>query len=231
VTETAAQLDYAPPRVVMRRARLRRGAIVLSLMLFLAVGVWLTPRAVRHIQVVYWQGRCLSYVVPAEQVVYTADPGDFRLLPVTSGYGGSAATGHAYFVPKAYTNFAGSTFTSQAFGTGFLHQRRSKRGNVRLVALDLHIANVIGREKYMIFGANVFSPGGILTGPRNLPTKTTGDGVQVFVAAGDAYTVFAGQPDPKDEAHFTFDFIYNGTRRTVDGWLEDDDSVFLKRRF
>jgi hypothetical protein len=42
--------------------------------------------------------------------------------------------------------------------------------------------------------------------------------------------IYAGQPDPNDPSHFTFDYEQWGQRDTVDGWLEADDSVTLKPR-
>jgi hypothetical protein len=42
--------------------------------------------------------------------------------------------------------------------------------------------------------------------------------------------IYAGQPDPNDPPHFTFDFEQWGHRDTVDGWLEPDDSITLNPR-
>jgi hypothetical protein len=45
-----------------------------------------------------------------------------------------------------------------------------------------------------------------------------------------AVRLFAGQPDPNDSSHFTFEYEINGRRDIVDGWLEADDTVTLKCR-
>ena len=37
-------------------------------------------------------------------------------------------------------------------------------------------------------------------------------------------------PDPADPSHFTIDYDLNGTRHTVDGWLEDDEFVKMELR-
>ena len=42
--------------------------------------------------------------------------------------------------------------------------------------------------------------------------------------------VFAGQPDPADASHFTFDYVLDGTPGTIDGWLKPDNSVRLVPR-
>ena len=42
--------------------------------------------------------------------------------------------------------------------------------------------------------------------------------------------IYAGQADPADASHFTFDYEEWGQRDTVDGWLEADDTVTLRVR-
>jgi hypothetical protein len=41
------------------------------------------------------------------------------------------------------------------------------------------------------------------------------------VSDGSITRIFAGQPDPNDESHFTINFERNGQRSTWDGWLID----------
>jgi hypothetical protein len=51
------------------------------------------------------------------------------------------------------------------------------------------------------------------------------------MAWGEGVTrIFAGQPDPLDASHFTFDYEKQGRRYTMDGWLEADDTVTLQAR-
>ena len=42
--------------------------------------------------------------------------------------------------------------------------------------------------------------------------------------------VFAGQPDPKDESHFTIDYELDGVAGRIDGWLRADGVVALEPR-
>ena len=44
----------------------------------------------------------------------------------------------------------------------------------------------------------------------------------------DQWRFYAGQHDPADPAHFTFDYDHDGRRGTIDGRLKDDGSVELK---
>lgn len=45
------------------------------------------------------------------------------------------------------------------------------------------------------------------------------------LARADRITLLAGQLDPADDAHFTFDYLLNGLPGTVDGRLGKDDNV------
>ena len=42
--------------------------------------------------------------------------------------------------------------------------------------------------------------------------------------------LYAGQPDPNDKSHFTLAYTLNGKPGTIDGWLNDDDTVKLEVR-
>jgi hypothetical protein len=41
---------------------------------------------------------------------------------------------------------------------------------------------------------------------------------------------FAGQPDPANLSHFTFDFEADGTHHTCDAWLDNDDKLLISQR-
>jgi hypothetical protein len=72
-----------------------------------------------------------------------------------------------------------------------------------------------------------------------VPTKLVGQPTDVAVAPYDydqdpffiigADRVYAGQPDPADPSHFVIDYDDEDGRHTVDGWLQDADT--LKFRF
>ena len=42
--------------------------------------------------------------------------------------------------------------------------------------------------------------------------------------------IFSGQPDPKDESHFTIDYELDGNPDVIDGWLLRDQTVVLQPR-
>jgi hypothetical protein len=43
--------------------------------------------------------------------------------------------------------------------------------------------------------------------------------------SSSADRIYAGQPDPDDPSHFTFEYENRGVRKTVDGWLREDDPL------
>lgn len=43
-------------------------------------------------------------------------------------------------------------------------------------------------------------------------------------------TLYAGQPDPADESHFTIAYESQGQKGTIDGWLMHDETVKLEVR-
>jgi hypothetical protein len=42
--------------------------------------------------------------------------------------------------------------------------------------------------------------------------------------------LFAGQPDPNDDSHFTIRYEVDNQPGTIDGWLQADDTIKLQIR-
>jgi hypothetical protein len=225
MTDTPGQLDYAPRPHALRGARARRVAIVIGSLLLLASILWVAPRAYRRWQVTQWQRQCLRYVAPPDRVVHETDPAEIpRLVAPPLNYRGSLATGQAFYIPPAYSNLV----VSQSVGTAFLHERVSRGGERRLVAVDL-FGGTMQPNRTMSLNA-VMLPIGRGGRDWSLATMTTGDGTNISLQSGDKLRVFAGQVDPDDRSHFTIDYVLNGTRRTLDGWLVDGGTVKIETR-
>jgi hypothetical protein len=128
----------------------------------------------------------------------------------------------------------------QSQGTLFLHERRSPSGNRRLVSVDLRISwgpesTAVDVEKRAIV------PGGWRSEPKETwggppagdvnTTNLVGQRQHLLnVPYGKTLKVIAGRPDPSDASHFTIDYEIDGRSETIDGRLNDDDSVDLKLR-
>ena len=79
----------------------------------------------------------------------------------------------------------------------------------------------------------VFTP--YVERPSTVFSRTTGSGsgpaqLQMLRAPGEGTRVVEGLADRQDPFHFTIDYVHNGTAGTVDGWLNDDESVTLSPR-
>ena len=224
MTDDFRQLDYAPKPAALRSARMRRAALVAGVLVLLVGIAWLTPRAFRRLQIAHWQRQCLAYVAPPDQVIHETDPAEIpRLLAPPLNYSGSLATGQAFLIPPAYRNL----YVSQSVGTAFLHERATPQGQRRLVAVDL-FGGGMQPNNAMTLNANVIDPA--TTSSRSMLTITRGDGTTITLQRGETLRVFAGQPDPVDPSHFTIDYVLNGTRNTLDGWLVDDGIVRIETR-
>jgi hypothetical protein len=120
--------------------------------------------------------------------------------------------------------------------TLFLGQRTSPSGNIRLVAVD-GIVDAFGRPvdgghdiTYMIYAhGRLFAPGRGTSDPVQLVRIGFPESSAGFSYKGSA-TIWAGQPDPSNRAHFTIRANVDGIERVIDGWLRDDDTLLLETR-
>jgi hypothetical protein len=227
-----------------RRRRFRLGLLVVVL-LGLAVAGWRWgPAGWKHAQLLYWQRQCLAYAAPGEQVVYDNDPDRAAGLLQQPGYENVAAAGAppiAAYMPRCWAEtmrIGGVPVVNTGFGPGgpgatlFLHERTSKSGVRRLVAVHApagtpSVANV------PVMAPVIVEPGSLTTGPavRDAAARIQLDVTfAVDPAAGPVSVLtsipgtrfFAGRPDPNDPSHFTIPFQTHGSEGIVDGWLEDD---------
>jgi hypothetical protein len=128
--------------------------------------------------------------------------------------------------------WAWKTFYSEWSGTGlltnatlFVHERKSRSGNRRLIAVDLVSVQSTTRE--LVVQARMFQP------PVGwAPAQLRRNDARVLELPRNARTlqVFQGAPDPQDESHFTIEYESSGRRGIIDGWLSDDDHVALEPR-
>jgi hypothetical protein len=108
----------------------------------------------------------------------------------------------------------------------FLHQRISRAGHRRLVAVDfgqgIVQATVVSsplipwKVPECVWGnySNV-GPVAAILGEIDIPS------------AKNAQSQLAGEADADDAAHFTISFVMDGIPGHIDGWLEDDNTVRL----
>ena len=232
MTEAATPLQYAPRPPALRNPRLRRYALLLVIGAMVVITLLRAPRIVNYVLLLRQQRECLAYVAPPTQVVLETDAVEAKkLLAAGAGYHANAQGTLAYLVPPqwlAYHTPIGGGF--QTLGTVFLHERTSRNGVRCLVAVDANLIP-LGPRQVASLGARIIRPGSVFRGPRTGQNVTRGDGAQItFDRDAQRLTIFAGQPDPNDSSHFTIDYELGGTRITLDGWLEDEQTVKIEIR-
>jgi hypothetical protein len=120
----------------------------------------------------------------------------------------------------------------------FLHERTSKGGNRRLVALygwlhdDLgsYTPRPLGESRIWSIAIDLvlLKPATLREDLVEVDSRLSGHAPSLTYAWAKQARVFAGQPDPNDASHFTIQFEADGKPGTIEGWLNDDDSVTLK---
>ena len=229
-TTTSSQLEYAPPLPWQRRPWARRALLVGMVAAVVAVVAALTPSLWHRFQLVRLQRACLAHRDPPDAVAYES----LDLFNSTDHPDvGSRSMSETSAVPTAWTEFYGRLQGTgpRTAGMLFLHERRSPSGARRLVAVDVSTMNM----GFFTFHARLFSVGSFLRPAAELPSAIDtsdidGGGSPHFTPGHRSVRLYAGQPDQNDPTHFTIDLELDGQRRTLDGWLRDDDTVVIESR-
>lgn len=237
----APQLGYAPAPKWSQRRLVRRFVIPL-VTLSVAFPAWRWgPAAVSHLKMLELQRRCLAYA-PPERVMYDDDPRQVPRLLQTPGF---VPSHPAVQKPRGafalYDNPVFQSYQQAVTGAGrpvapavFMHRLTSPGGNKRLVVVSFTLVPPGGApfDQFVLRPAveaprSLVGAGGMVGGAAG-PGGATG--LEMFVAAGDRTRVMEGRADPADPAHFTIDYVHNDVAGTIDGWLNDDDTVTLGPR-
>ena len=207
----------------------------------LAWHAWPNGRA--RIEFLWLQRKCLTHTWPADTIIFEQLETD----TLQTKPGGSATVPPPYWARLVTSHVEvprGETVYFQSLGTPFLHARTSPNGTRRLVALDSqfvwHRDNTLLRVHVRLLKPGTFAR------PEAVDVLVTnrdrGNDVSRFVnfngasfdlariPYGTAFRLFGGQPDPRDESHFTLDYEADGVRGVIAGWLLDDDAVKLQFR-
>lgn len=203
-------LEYAPP-TPWRRKLWRRVGIALLVISTLVIVLRLGPIAWHRAEVLHWQKACLNYQAPADQVV-------FKLAPPQA------------ITPAEWTEFYRrvSPAGSNAQAVLFLHERISRAGNKRLVAIEMDTRARGGRftADTAILWPRVFTPATPFSMPGQPPSSGEFESLPIDLDC----VIYAGQPDPQDTSHFTIRIVSGGMERILDGWLLDNDRIKVEPR-
>ena len=224
--EAAEQLAYGRAstwnwRRVLRWAIVPVGALV--------IGFFATrdgPLAVRHLRNRSLQRHCLDYTPAPGRVIYDNDPDGDGFAPA------AAFEKYAAYRNGAFEAYQRSYMPPVA--VAFMGRRTSPAGNERLVTVPFLQIPPGEPESFLqfIFGPEVEIPASVLRRAARATSISLfrGDRLELFAVPGDRLRILEGLPDPADSAHFTIDYVHNGVPGTIDGWLNDDDTVTLGPR-
>lgn len=164
---------------------------------------WWLPAALRHAELLYWQGECLSYSAPADELVYDHDR-SIQLVPKQWSH--------------FYSIFSPPGFVSEA--TVFMHELKKQNGDRRLVIVDF----LPKSDGNLLQYPRVFIPGTTGRLPEEIPQHSN---IAALEFPQSDTRLFAGHVDPVNPNHFTFR-VQQGKKQTLfDGWLQNDDTVII----
>jgi len=159
-----------------------------------------------------------------------------KLLTSGRGYDSSAAAG-SLLHPQVWEHV--SDYAGLVHGLDaplFLHSRNRPDGVERLVAV-----RPVPTARYAFTSPTQSGPKWELksqpltflanTGGSTQPLSCVGStGVPLVYTSDDRVTIFAGQADASNASHFTIGYSINGHHGTLEGWLQNDDSIRLAAR-
>ena len=207
--EAKIPLDYAPRRrrrITARVVSIAISCVLVAVMVGLA-GSWLMRVAPAR----YWQGRAMHLTMPADAVVWELN----KPSPTA-----------ANVADRVYGRIGRTWVDSTCV---FLHARGPSDGEERLVSLGISDVTFNGEypRRSGFWNCAVYVPSW-----QGASKLTVGGPCQFppMFFRGQTLRIFAGQPDPVDESHFTIRFERDGVEGFIDGYLKSDDSVVLEER-
>ncbi|HET6249791.1 MAG TPA: hypothetical protein VFE47_19025 [Tepidisphaeraceae bacterium] len=144
--------------------------------------------------------RCMKYAAPSDQLVCWNKPG--------KGYMGIPS-------PACWNDFLRASVDEVASEpVVFLHERSTGKHRPQLVVIVFYGSDSWNWDWQL--SVSVYGP----DGSWKSSTDTSVEGIDP-----DSLHLFAGQPDPADQSHFTIGYEIEGQKGFIDGRLLDDGSV------
>lgn len=211
-------LEYGRGPVPLRRRARRLMPLVVLIGALLMGGA----EARRHAELLSLQRYCARYAVPADEVVYEAR------LEVVSDPHRPEALAELVELPNSthptpgpwqeLARWAGEKPLLDAGPVLFLHERRSARGERRVVCVEY-----AGAWNPLI--ARTVKPGTPLSRPIFEPIQYS---PAINLTNCHRLRFFAGQPDPADDSRFTIGYEMDGRVGTLEGQLLEDGDIALR---
>jgi hypothetical protein len=240
----------SPPRLrrVLRKLP-RYGALAVLVAIPIAVAVvsYRWPWVWYGSRNSYQWHRWLTFTIPADQVVYEEDPDRAaKLLALPADPDKAYVGGEKFWLrnplrdyQRAGVNRSGAAYSPPAFraldqfgepALVLLHERAGPTAHHRLVVISP------GCEFSEYSPSNPQRRVGVWLSANAHPIRQpydvfrAGSGIFIPLHPDEIMRIYAGQADPKDDAHFTIKYEIDNVPGTIDGRLEADDTVTLKVR-
>ena len=183
----------------------------------------------------------MTYRPPDDMVVYEEEPESAASLIAAGGEytrvktGGNFNTPVAIHVPDRLATLAKQSASPMRLrgATLFLHARTSPAGNRRIVVVQRGPNTLVPAfVPYTDLEIILLEPSWRTGVPRGIDPPEV---PRVLIphdlnAMTRHLRIYAGQPDDDDPSHFTIEYESHGQRGTIDGWLQDDDTVRMRVR-
>jgi hypothetical protein len=236
-----ARLEYARPQAPGWRRRLwwiTPLALAAAIGTIYLITTWAVPTFERW-QDLRRQKRLMEYRAPADQIVFDTNPAraaqlvarsaDYTLFP-DPGHPPSI-TGVVHLPPQWRSRPSGIGSMNSSNGLVFLHARTSPGGKQRLVAVECDHRLTLQLSQGKLAPAIRLSAHSVRIGTlRQRASNALSSSTSRLIPNTVDFRLFAGQPDPADASHFTIEYEAARARGTIDGWLNDDDTITLRPR-
>jgi hypothetical protein len=185
---------------------------------------------------------CLHYSPPADQVVYDENPTTsaallrYAVRYIADTRNDVRRTPIALLQPSQWSNAARSATPSLRVhgATVFMHERTAADGHSRLVVLQYSPTTLVPAfspytdlKITLLEASRLHGTLAEIEPDAEPPRKLLAHDLN---ASTRDLRIFAGQADGDDRSHFTIEYELNGQRGTLDGWLENDDTINIKLR-
>jgi hypothetical protein len=220
-------VEYAPPVPHWRRRSSRR-RVLLALLLIAATATsyLFGPSLWDRFKCWNLQRRCIAAGSESGRVVFESEATKgAKLLSADTQYVSRGSSEPVVWFSRDWAQLSAllSPPGQQPAATLFMGLRRTPSGILRLVVLT----GMPGRY----LDATLVEPGNMVARPRMGYARFAGNGL--FGPALLNYQpdrMFAGKADPSDDSHFTIEYVLNGTRCVIDGWLRDESILRIEEQ-
>jgi hypothetical protein len=223
----STSLDYANRPTTARRVFSDWRLMVALAILIAAIPIGMAvPQQWRALQHWQWRNKCLAFSLPPTTVIFDDDSLRTKTLLASGKYisthpsfGWQRTSPVALLPIREFDNYA--VGGRQAAPVVFLHERTSPAGHQGLVVVQFGRFSLDPLNRIFFFAYLD------QIGVAGNASRSLGRSLEMLRLPGEKVTIYAGQADAKDSSHFTIDYLLNSRRETIDGWLNDDNSVYL----